>query len=79
MSCDDLNLVTVKLTSTPAEIPAASNLSFYSGVMNEATADATNFWASIRELRSLMRGSTYLEGPAIPIIGVGASNLFLAQ
>ena len=33
----------------------------------------------LRELRSLMIGSTYLDGPAIPIIGVAASNLFLAQ
>lgn len=54
MSCDDLNLVTVKLTSTPAEIPAASNLSFYSGVMNEATADATNFWASTKAQRIII-------------------------
>ena len=33
----------------------------------------------LRELRSLMIGSTYLDGPATPIIGVAASNLFLAQ
>jgi len=50
-----------------------------SGVMKEATIEATYFWASIRELRSLMIGSTYLDGPATPIIGVAASNLFFAQ
>ena len=38
-----------------------------------------NFNHLLRALRSLMIGSTYLEGPATPITGVAASSLFLAQ
>ncbi|MFM7858903.1 MAG: hypothetical protein ACKO96_45000, partial [Flammeovirgaceae bacterium] len=33
----------------------------------------------LRAVRSLMMGSTYLAGPATPITGVAASNLFFAQ
>jgi len=38
-----LNLYTVRLTSTPAGKPAASNLSFNSGVKKELTTEATYF------------------------------------
>ncbi len=47
--------------------------------MYELTTEATFFWSSIRELRSFMIGSMYLEGPTTPIIGAAASNLLLAQ
>lgn len=59
MSYADLNRVTVRLTSTPAEIPAASNLSFYSADMNEETIDATYFWASTI-VKRIMKGKRSL-------------------
>jgi hypothetical protein len=79
MSFYVLNLCTVRLTSNPAGNPAASNLSFNSGVMNELTVYATYFCPSIRALRSFIIGSMYFEGPETAIIGVASSNLLLAQ